>query len=54
MPPLFSRRENDMDNTFTGGRVKIANTIIEKVVREAAMEVTGVAELLPEIGRAHV
>ncbi|MDI9501779.1 MAG: Asp23/Gls24 family envelope stress response protein [Tissierellia bacterium] len=36
-----------MDNTFTGGRVKIANTIIEKVVREAAMEVTGVAELLP-------
>lgn len=35
-----------MDNTFTGGRVKIANHIIEKIIREACMEVPGVAEVL--------
>lgn len=35
-----------MDKGFTGGRVKIANNIIEKVVREAALEVAGVAEVL--------
>lgn len=35
-----------MDNTFTGGRVKIANSIIEKVVREVAMEEADVAEVL--------
>ena len=44
--PLFSRRENDMDNTFTGGRVKIANTIIEKSCGSGHGS-NGVAELYP-------
>lgn len=48
VPPLFSQEgSNQMDNTFHGGRVKIANSIIEKVVREAAMEVAGVADVGP-------
>lgn len=35
-----------MNNTFQGGRVKIANDILAKVTREAALEVVNVKEVL--------
>lgn len=35
-----------MNQGFTGGRVKIANEILAKIAREAAMEINGVSEVL--------